>query len=105
MTACVTTYEPRGPYVEEALKSFIKSGCKSLTAAEVKEVETALVALRNEKVKSEKAEATAAAKAKTEATKGKKGKKFLNTGTKGGDSGLEDYKYSNYSVDDDYDFM
>lgn len=72
-------------------------------------MEAAIVAVRNDRVKSEKAEAAAAAKAATTAataTKGgKKGKKFLNQGTKGGDSGLEDYKYSNYSVDDEYDFM
>ena len=34
-----------------------------------------------------------------------KGKKFLNSGGKADSSGLEDYKYSNASIDDDYDFM
>jgi translation initiation factor 3 subunit J len=58
-------------------------------------------------VKSEKSEALASAKAAAApvATKGGKKKKFLNQGTKGGDDGLSDYKYSNYSVDDEYDFM
>lgn len=94
-------------FFKETVKAFVKSAAKYMSAADVKEVEATVVALRNEKVKAEKADAIATQKAATAAaTKSGKGKKkFLNTGTKGGDDGLSDYKYSNYSVDDEYDFM
>ncbi len=97
-------------FYKEAIKSFVKSATKTMSAAEVKEVEAAIVAIRNDKVKSEKAESAAAAKAAsasaTTTGSGKK-KKFLNQGGKGGDSGLEDYKYDTKggNYDDDYDFM
>jgi hypothetical protein len=41
---------------KEAVKSFVKSACKKMSAAEVKEIETALVAIRNDRVKQEKSE-------------------------------------------------
>jgi translation initiation factor 3 subunit J len=93
-------------FYKEAIKSFVKSATKTMSAAEVKEVEAAIVAIRNDKVKSEKADAAAAAKAAAPVATGKK-KKFLNQGGKGGDSGLEDYKYDTKggNYDDDYDFM
>lgn len=94
-------------FYKEAVKSFNTHAVKNMTAAEVKEVEATLVAIRNEKVKAEKAESLAAAKAATLATQksGKGKKKFLNQGTKGGDSGLDDYKYETYDVEDELDFM
>jgi translation initiation factor 3 subunit J len=94
-------------FYKEAVKSFNTHAVKNMTAAEVKEVEATLVAIRNEKVKAEKAESLAAAKAATLANQksGKGKKKFLNQGTKGGDSGLDDYKYETYDVEDELDFM
>ena len=67
-----------------------------------------IVAIRNDKVKKEKADAALNMKAeqaeKAKAGKGKK--KFLNMkGVKGANSGLDDYKYDSYTPDDDYDFM
>jgi len=94
-------------FFKEAVKAFTMVAVKQMTAAEVKEVEATLVAIRTEKVKAEKAESLASARAATAATaKGGKGKKkFLNKGTKGGDSGLDDYKYESYDVEDEMDFM
>ena len=94
-------------FFKEAVKSFSMVAVKQMSASEVKEVEATLVAIRNEKVKLEKAESLATAKAATLATQksGKGKKKFLNKGTKGGDSGLDDYKYDTYDVEDELDFM
>ena len=52
-------------FYKEAVKSFNTYAIKHMTAAEVKEIEATLVAVRNEKVKAEKAESLAAAKAAT----------------------------------------
>jgi len=94
-------------FYKEAVKSFNTHAVKNLTAADVKEIEATLVGIRNEKVKVEKAETLAAAKAASLANQksGKGKKKFLNQGTKGGDSGLDDYKYETYDVEDELDFM
>ena len=62
-----------------------------------------VVSVRTDKVKKEKVDAEAAKKAAAGSKKGKG--KFLNAGGKGGDSGLDDFKYDVASPDDDYDFM
>ena len=85
----------------EALKALLRVALRDASAADVKEVEVAVVAARTDKVKKEKADAEAAKKAAANSKKGK----FLNAGAKGGDSGLDDYKYNVSSVDDEYDFM
>ena len=85
------------------VKALLRVALRDLTAAEVKEVEQHVVSVRTDKVKKEKADAEAA---KMAAAGSKKGKgKFLNAGGKGGDSGLDDFKYDVASPDDDYDFM
>jgi hypothetical protein len=85
------------------LKALLRVAMRDLTAAEAKDVETQVVATRTEKVKKEKSDAEAAKKLASGSKKGKG--KFLNAGSKGGDSGLDDYKYDVASPDDDYDFM
>lgn len=85
------------------LKALLRVAMRDMTAAEAKDVETQVVAARTEKVKKEKAEAEQAKKLAAGSKKGKG--KFLNAGSKGGDSGLDDYKYDVASPDDDYDFM
>jgi translation initiation factor 3 subunit J len=85
------------------LKALLRVAMRDLTAAEAKDVETQVVTTRTEKVKKEKADAEAAKKLASGSKKGKG--KFLNAGSKGGDSGLDDYKYDVASPDDDYDFM
>ena len=83
--------------------SLLRVALRDLCAADVKDVEQAIVTIRSDKVKKEKAEAEAAKKAAAGSKKGKG--KFLNAGGKGGDSGLDDFKYDLESVDDAYDFM
>ena len=94
-------------FYKETVKAFLKNALRNSSAAEVKEIEASIVAIRNDKVKKEKADAALAQKAeqaeKAKAGKGKK--KFLNQGVKGANSGLDDYKYDSYTPDDDYDFM
>ena len=94
-------------FYKETVKAFLKNALRNSSAAEVKEIEASIVAIRNDKVKKEKADAALALKAeqaeKAKAGKGKK--KFLNQGVKGANSGLDDYKYDSYTPDDDYDFM
>ena len=85
------------------VKALLRVALRDLTAAEVKEVEQHVVSVRTDKVKKEKADAEAAKKAAAGSKKGKG--KFLNAGGKGGDSGLDDFKYDVASPDDDYDFM
>ena len=46
-------------FFKETVKAFVKSAAKYMSAADVKEVEATIVALRNEKVKAEKADAIA----------------------------------------------
>ena len=94
-------------FYKETVKAFLKNALRNSSAAEVKEIEASIVAIRNDKVKKEKADAALTLKAeqaeKAKAGKGKK--KFLNQGVKGANSGLDDYKYDSYTPDDDYDFM
>lgn len=95
-------------FYKETVKAFIKNAVRNSSAAEIKEIEASIVAIRNDKVKKEKADAALNMKAeqaeKAKAGKGKK--KFLNMkGVKGANSGLDDYKYDSYTPDDDYDFM
>lgn len=86
------------------LKALLRVAMRDLSSGEVKDIETAVVATRTEKVKKEKAEAEEKKRLDAASKKGKS--KFLNTGgTKGGDSGLDDFKYAVDSPDDDYDFM
>lgn len=61
------------------------------------------MATRTEKVKKEKFDVEVVKKFVSGLKKGKG--KFLNVGFKGGDLGLDDYKYDVASSDDDYDFM
>lgn len=85
------------------LKALLRVAMRDLSAADVKEVENAIVLTRTEKVKREKADAETKKKAEAGSKKGKG--KFLNAGGKGGDNGLDDFKYAVNSPDDGYDFM
>ncbi|OUS43285.1 translation initiation factor eIF3, p35 subunit [Ostreococcus tauri] len=92
-----------GAHYVHAIKALLRVATRELTAADVKEVEVAVVAARTDKVKKEKAEAEAAKKAAANSKKGK----FLNAGggKTGAGGGLDDFKYAVDSVDDEYDFM
>ena len=83
-----------------AVKTFIKVALSEFPGADVKEIESHVAALRNEKIKKEKEMQQKSKKA----TSGSK-KKFINTGSTKGDAGLDDYKYEYQDVDDQYDFM
>ena len=80
------------------LSGLLKGALAQSSVGEIKAVETDVVALRNERMREEKA-ATAAAK------KGKKGKAGLNA--KGAEGGIGDYYDSQTALDmdDDVDFM
>ena len=84
-----------------AVKTFIKVALSEFSGADVKEIESHVAALRNEKIKKEKEMDKQKSK---KATSGSK-KKFINTGSTKGDAGLDDYKYDYQDVDDQYDFM
>lgn len=78
----------------------IKSALSELASHEVKDIESSVVAVRNERLKAEKAAAGSKSK------KGNK-KQQLNAGVRGGDAGLDDAQFYNNALDmdDDYDFM
>lgn len=97
------TSRSESAFYTAGLKALLRVALRDLCAADVKDVEQAIVTIRSDKVKKEKAEAEAAKKAAAGSKKGKG--KFLNAGGKGGDSGLDDFKYDLESVDDAYDFM
>ena len=97
------TSRSESAFYTAGLKALLRVALRDLCAADVKDVEQAIVTIRSDKVKKEKAEAEAAKKAAAGSKKGKG--KFLNAGSKGGDSGLDDFKYDLESVDDAYDFM
>mmetsp|Transcript_34933 Transcript_34933/g.48447 ORF Transcript_34933/g.48447 Transcript_34933/m.48447 type:complete len:210 (-) Transcript_34933:404-1033(-) len=90
----------RSAHYPSAMKQFLRKACSKMSAADVKELETSLGVLRNEKVKAEKP-----AKAGKKATK----KASLNSGTgcRGGDDLLsmnEDAEYRDEVLDHgDYD--
>ena len=88
------------PNYKVAVKTFIKVALSEFPGADVKEIESHVAALRNEKIKKEKEMQQKSKKA----TSGSK-KKFINTGSTKGDAGLDDYKYEYQDVDDQYDFM
>jgi translation initiation factor 3 subunit J len=88
------------PHYKVAVKTFIKVALSEFPGADVKEIESHVAALRNEKIKKEKEMQQKSKKA----TSGSK-KKFINTGSTKGDAGLDDYKYEYQDVDDQYDFM
>ncbi|KAK3278062.1 hypothetical protein CYMTET_13973 [Cymbomonas tetramitiformis] len=80
-------------FFAEALKTLLKKATTQMTAAEVKEVESCVVVIRNEKVKAEKP-----------VTKKKGTKKGQLNLSAGGD--LDDINYyQEKAMDDDYDFM
>lgn len=80
-------------FFAEALKTLLKKATTQMTAAEVKEVESCVVVIRNEKVKAEKP-----------VTKKKGAKKGQLNLSAGGD--LDDINYyQEKAMDDDYDFM
>jgi translation initiation factor 3 subunit J len=97
------TSRSESAFYTAGLKALLRVALRDLCAADVKDVEQAIVTIRSDKVKKEKAEAEVAKKAAAGSKKGKG--KFLNAGGKGGDSGLDDFKYDLESVDDAYDFM
>jgi len=97
------TSRSESAFYTAALKALLRVALRDLSAADVKDVEQGIVNIRSDKVKKEKAEAEEARKAAAGSKKGKG--KFLNAGSKGGDSGLDDFKYDMASVDDAYDFM
>jgi len=81
-------------FYAEALKTLLKKATSLMTAAEVKEVESCVVVIRNEKVKAEKP-------ATKKKGAGKKGQLNMSAG---GD--LDDINYyQEKAMDDDYDFM
>eukprot|EP00798_Chlamydomonas_sp_ICE-L_P003900 gene3900-13970_t len=77
------------------IKSLMKHVCASLPSGEVKEIETTIAIVRQDKMKAEMAEV---------AEKTKKTKKSLNMG-KGKSAGLDDYIYDDSQDHDDGDFM
>lgn len=94
-------YEHRNsPHYKLALKTFMKVALSEFSGPDVKEIESHVAAIRNEKIKKEKEMQQKSKKA----TSGSK-KKFINTGGTKGDAGLDDYKYDYEDVDDQYDFM
>lgn len=88
----------KSSHYKTCLKVLFKKAVGPLTAQETKDVETSVAGARSDKLKEEKAAAAAASK------KGNK-KTNLNVGRGGGSAGLDDYKYDDLGVDDDYDFM
>lgn len=80
------------------MAGLLKGALAESSVGEIKAIETEVVALRNERMRAEKA-ATAAAK------RGKKGKAGLNS--KGAEGGIGDYYDSQTAldIDDDVDFM
>ena len=84
------------PHTKAAVKALLKVALRPLSAADIKEVETFVAALRADKIKEEKA-----------STLGKKTlkKATLNVGRGGGMAGLDDYKYDDAGNGDDFDFM
>jgi len=95
-------YEHRNsPHYKVALKTFMKVALSEFSGPDVKEIESHVAAIRNEKIKKEKEMQQKSKKA----TGGSNKKKFINTGSTKGDAGLDDYKYDYEDVDDQYDFM
>ena len=95
-------YEHRNsPHYKVALKTFMKVALSEFSGPDVKEIESHVAAIRNEKIKKEKEMQQKSKKA----TSGSNKKKFINTGSTKGDAGLDDYKYDYEDVDDQYDFM
>ena len=88
------------PHYKQAVKTFLRVALGEFSGVDVKEIESYVAALRNEKIKKEKE----SREVKKKATSGSK-KKFINTGSTKGDAGLDDYKYDYKDVDDEYDFM
>ena len=76
------------------IKAFLRSALKESPSKLVKEIETSVVTLRNERVKAEK---------EANKLKNKPQKKQINVGASGGDASLDDAGYG--ALDDDYDFM
>lgn len=88
----------RSPNYRHLLKELLKKATDHMETSGVKEIESAVVVIRNAKMKEDKDKS-----AKTK----KGGKKFVNAGGGGGDGGgLDDAKYFNTALDDDgFDFM
>eukprot|EP00894_Picocystis_sp_ML_P003958 jgi/Pico_ML_1/54475/g4816.t1 len=84
----------KSTHYKNCLKALLRTAVEELSSAEIKEVETSIIAQRNERLKEEKA---AAGKAK----KNQK-KKQLNVSAT---AGLDDAHIFDDEIDDGYDFM
>lgn len=87
----------KSSHYKTCLKALFRKALAPLTAQETKDVETSIAGVRSEKLKEEKLASASGKKATKKAT--------LNVGKSGGSAGLDDYKYDDLGVDDDYDFM
>ena len=87
----------KSSHYKTCLKALFRTALAPLTAQETKDVETSIAGVRSEKLKEEKLASASGKKATKKAT--------LNVGKSGGSAGLDDYKYDDLGVDDDYDFM
>lgn len=80
------------------VKQLLRTALGSMSSADVKDIESCVVALRNEALKKEKEKQGKSKKAKK--------REQLNAGRSGGSAGLDDADhYEDYDIDDDYDFM
>eukprot|EP00232_Nephroselmis_pyriformis_P002171 CAMPEP_0182912064 /NCGR_PEP_ID=MMETSP0034_2-20130328/37319_1 /TAXON_ID=156128 /ORGANISM="Nephroselmis pyriformis, Strain CCMP717" /LENGTH=221 /DNA_ID=CAMNT_0025048715 /DNA_START=45 /DNA_END=710 /DNA_ORIENTATION=- len=81
------------------LKALLREALLPANAQEIKEVESTVIVMRNERTAAEKALSGKGKKAQKKAQ--------LNSGAGKGNltGGLDDYKYDDVGVDDDYDFM
>lgn len=78
-----------------AIKSLLHTCLHSLSASDVKDLETCVAGIRSEKLKAEKA---------LNAGKKQMKKASLNVGKGGGSAGLDDYVFDD-PLEDDFDFM
>ncbi|KAK9864345.1 hypothetical protein WJX84_004020 [Apatococcus fuscideae] len=84
-------------HYKAALKALLKAGTQVSSVQDIKDLEACLAGVRSDKIKEENAAKLA--------KKGEGKKKTLNAGRGGGTAGLDDYVYSEETLDNDYDFM
>lgn len=86
----------KSSHYKAAIKSLLRAALQTLSAQEVKDVETCVAGIRSDRLKEEKAAAAGKKTAK---------KAALNVGRGGGAAGLDDYVYDDAGDGDDFDFM
>lgn len=90
-------YERDGADYHLLLKELLRTALGDMSSADVKDIESCVVALRNEALKKEKEKSGKSKKAKK--------REQLNAGRSGGSAGLDDADYDYDYDEDDYDFM